>query len=94
MLQKRQLRVQFAPSIMNVAVCLRKHSPRLGQLASLQTVQVGDEVEIFGPENSIDKLAEIGGTIPYELSCAVSKRVPRVYRRSGEVVGRELLLRF
>ena len=27
-------------------------------------------------------------------SCAVSKRVPRVYRRSGEVVGRELLLRF
>ena len=45
-------------------------------------------------ENSIDKLAEIGGTIPYELSCAVSKRVPRVYRRSGEVVGRELLLRF
>lgn len=50
-------------------------------------MQVGDEVEIFGPENSIDKLAEIGGTIPYELSCAVSKRVPRVYRRSGEVVG-------
>ena len=63
-------------------------------LTDLPEVQVGDEVEIFGPENSIDKLAEIGGTIPYELSCAVSKRVPRVYRRSGEVVGRELLLRF
>lgn len=63
-------------------------------LTDLPEVQVGDEVEIFGPENSIDKLAEIGGTIPYELSCAVSKRVPRVYRRGGEVVGRELLLRF
>ena len=63
-------------------------------LTDLPEVQVGDEVEIFGPENFIDKLAEIGGTIPYELSCAVSKRVPRVYRRSGEVVGRELLLRF
>ena len=45
-------------------------------------------------DKSIKKIAEIGGTIPYELSCAVSKRVPRVYRRSGEVVGRELLLRF
>ena len=57
-------------------------------------VQVGDEVEIFGPENSVDTLAQIAGTIPYELTCAVSKRVPRVYLRGGQVVGRELLLRF
>lgn len=40
---------------------------------------VGSEVEIFGEKASILDLAEAAGTIPYELLCAVSKRVPRVY---------------
>ena len=57
-------------------------------------VQVGDEVEVFGKNNSVDDLAVIAGTIPYELVCAVSKRVPRVYLRGGKEVDRELLLRF
>ena len=57
-------------------------------------VQVGDELEIFGANNSVNDFAALAGTIPYELICAVSKRVPRVYLRGGEVVDRELLLRF
>lgn len=57
-------------------------------------VQVGDELEIFGANNSVNALAEIAGTIPYELVCAVSKRVPRVYLQAGKVVDKELLLRF
>ena len=57
-------------------------------------VQVGDEVEIFGKNNSVGDLASIAGTIPYELICAVSKRVPRVYLQNGKEVDRELLLRF
>ncbi len=36
-------------------------------------------VEIFGPHISVETQAELAGTIPYELLCAVSKRVPRVY---------------
>ncbi len=42
-------------------------------------VHVGSEVEIFGEKNDLNKLAEIAGTIPYELLCSVYKRVPRVY---------------
>lgn len=57
-------------------------------------VQVGDEVEIFGRNSSVNDMAALAGTIPYELVCAVSKRVPRVYRQGGKVVDRELLLRF
>ena len=53
-------------------------------------IQVGSEVEIFGCHNSVDELAKIAGTIPYELTCAVSKRVPRVYYRGGEQVATEL----
>ncbi|SEF75235.1 alanine racemase [Lachnospira multipara] len=56
-------------------------------------VDVGSEVEIFGENNSLDELAALAGTIPYELTCAVSKRVPRQYIRNGEVVEKELLLR-
>jgi len=42
-------------------------------------VKPGDEVEIFGPHMSIDDVAEAAGTIHYEITCAVSPRVPRVY---------------
>ena len=48
----------------------------------------------FGKRNSVEELARLAGTIPYELTCAVSKRVPRIYFRNGKEVERELLLRF
>lgn len=51
-------------------------------------------MEIFGPDNSVNDMAEQAGTIPYELTCAVSKRVPRIYLRQGQEIARELLLRF
>ncbi len=63
-------------------------------ITDMPTVDVGSEVEIFGENNSVDDLAEKAGTIPYELTCAVSKRVPRVYYRNGEEIERELMLRF
>jgi len=56
-------------------------------------VDVGSEVEIFGEHNPIEDMADCAGTIPYELTCAVSKRVPRVYLSEGKVVFKELLLR-
>ena len=43
-------------------------------------VAVGSEVEIFGPRSSLETLAQAAQTIPYELLCAVSRRVPRVYK--------------
>lgn len=56
-------------------------------------VDVGDEIEVFGEANPVEDMAAMAGTIPYELVCAVSKRVPRVYLENGEVVSKELLLR-
>ena len=49
-------------------------------LTELPQVDVGSEVELFGPMNSIYKLSDAAQTIPYELLCSVSKRVPRVYK--------------
>lgn len=59
-------------------------------VTDIENVNIGDEVTVFsgGTENAptVDELAKMAGTISYEIICAVSKRVPRVYLRSGEVV--------
>ena len=61
-------------------------------LSGLTDVHVGDAVELFGKSQRVDQLAERLGTIPYELTCAVSKRVPRLYLEQGEVKERSLRL--
>lgn len=46
---------------------------------------VGDRVSFFGyTPKSLSALAEHAGTIPYELLCAISPRVPRIYHTSKE----------
>ena len=42
-------------------------------------VEPGDEVEMFGEHLPIENLADMAGTIQYELLCAVSPRVHRAY---------------
>lgn len=61
-------------------------------LTDLPGVKTGDEVEVFGPNNSIEKMAKVAGTITYELTCDVAKRVPRVYIENGKVIDRHLQL--
>jgi len=52
-------------------------------ITDIDDVQVEDEVVLFGKQGncgiSVDELAEIAGTINYEIICGISKRVPRVY---------------
>lgn len=61
-------------------------------LTKLPEVKVGDTVEIFGQTQSVDSLAALLDTIPYELTCAVSKRVPRLYMEQGKEIERSLRL--
>lgn len=61
-------------------------------LTDLPEVEVGDEVELFGRNQTADAVAAMLNTIPYELTCAVSKRVPRVYLEQGKEVERSLRL--
>ncbi len=53
-------------------------------------VEVGDEVVLLGQQGdaqiSADELAKQLGTIPYEITCMVSHRVPRVYIRDGQII--------
>ena len=53
--------------------------------------QVGDIVTIFGrdgaEEITADDVADLIGTIGYEVTCLVTPRVPRVYLEDDQVVG-------
>lgn len=59
-------------------------------VTGIEDVKVGDEVVLFGQQGdgfiSIDEIAEKLGTINYEVVCMISRRVPRVYVKNGEVV--------
>ncbi len=59
-------------------------------ISEVPQAKVGDTVTIFGSgnagENTCYDLAEQARTIPYEILCAVSKRVPRLYYRDGHTV--------
>lgn len=57
-------------------------------VTDLPDVKVGDDVTLWGRDRSgqtlyAEEVAERAGTIPYELLCGVSKRVPRVYLHPG-----------
>ena len=48
---------------------------------------VGDEVTLFGDKpQRLYSLAELANTIPYEILCAVSARVVRIYKEDGNVL--------
>ena len=53
-------------------------------------VKAGDAVTVIGKEGdkavTADEVAAKSGTINYEITCDISKRVPRVYVRDGKVV--------
>ena len=48
-------------------------------------VHVGDEVIVMGSDGtntvSADYIAEMTGTINYEITCALGQRLPKVYVR-------------
>ena len=46
------------------------------------TVRVGDPVEIFGDQASLEDLASATGTIPYEILCRIPQRVRRRHLRT------------
>ncbi len=76
-----------------------KRAPQVGRVCmdmcmldvtDVPEAKVGDVVTIFGRDGDefipMDDLANQAGTITYEIACDISKRVPRIYLKGGEVV--------
>ncbi len=49
-------------------------------VTDLPGVACGDPAELWGPALPVEEIARRAGTIPYELTCRVTARVPRVVR--------------
>jgi len=64
----------------------------MADVTDVAEVRVGDTVTILGRDGEqeirCEEMAELAGTIPYEITCCISKRVPRIYTRHGREVGR------
>ncbi len=62
----------------------------MADVTDVPDVSVGDTVTVFGrdgnDEITVGDLARQLGTISYELLCNISKRMPRLYLRGGEIV--------
>ncbi len=64
-----------------------------------EDVSVGDEAVLMGSQRWEDRydlitseeLAELAGTITYEVTCLIGKRVPRVFIRKGWKIGVEAM---
>ncbi|MDW8800095.1 alanine racemase [Clostridium sp. A1-XYC3] len=76
---------KFAPVVGNICM-----DQCMIDITDIEGVNVGDEVILLGTDGNIkfdaDDIAPMLGTINYEVICMVSKRVPRVYIKEGQVV--------
>jgi alanine racemase len=89
-----------------VALIGGRRVPVIGRVCMDQTmldvtdampVKPGDEVVLYGRQGdeavTVDEVAALLGTISYEITCMLDRRIPRIYTRSGKVVQvRNLLL--
>ena len=56
-------------------------------VTNVNTINTGDEVIVFGADGiTADNLAELIGTINYEIICMISRRIPRIYLKNGKAV--------
>jgi alanine racemase len=72
------VRGEYAPVVGRVSMDLTTVD-----VGNIPGVAVGDEVTLIGSNNgkTVDavELARLGETVPYEILCGISQRVPRVY---------------
>lgn len=54
-------------------------------VTSIESVKQGDEVILFGKELPVEELADMCGTINYEIICGISPRVPRIIIKSNAI---------
>jgi len=77
---------QYAPVV--GSICMDQCMADVTDIAG--DIGVGDEVVLIGRQGgneiTVDEIAGLIGTIPYEIVCIIGKRIPRVYFKNGKVV--------
>ncbi|QAY68461.1 alanine racemase [Paenibacillus protaetiae] len=72
------------------AICMDQCMVALDKAGGDDPVRNGEEVVLIGRQGdsviTADDIADQLGTINYEVTCMISARVPRVYRKNGQIV--------
>ncbi len=62
-------------------------------ITGVDDIREGSVVTVFGEDGentiSVDELARRIETINYEMVCLIGKRVPRIYVKNGEIIGKK-----
>ncbi|MGL4991942.1 MAG: alanine racemase [Sarcina sp.] len=78
------IRGQLAPVV--GSICMDQC---MVDVTDIKGVKLGDEVILIGEENGVkfnaDDIAQLIGTINYEIICMLKNRVPRIYLKNGEI---------
>ncbi len=60
-------------------------------VTKVMPVHVGDEVVLYGKQGNeeiaVEEIADLLGTINYEVTCMLDRRIPRVYKENDKIVG-------
>jgi alanine racemase len=79
------LRSRRAPIVGNVCMDLT-----MIDVTDIPAVAIGDVVTLMGSDDggtiTANEVADWARTIPYEITCRVSPRVPRVFKRAGHII--------
>jgi alanine racemase len=54
-------------------------------VTDVSDVALEDQVTFIGPKTSCWDWAKLLNTIPYEITCLIGARVPRVYYKGGQI---------
>ena len=57
-------------------------------VSNIPTAIIDSEVLVYGGKGrvSVDQIARINNTINYEIVCAIGERVPRIYKKDGNII--------
>lgn len=62
-------------------------------VTDIPAAKTGLEVTLLGADGAdcirVDDLSALCGRFPYEFTCDIGKRVPRVFLKNGEIIGRK-----
>ena len=65
----------------------------MADVTDIEGVEDGDEATLIGEscgeKITADEIARLAGTINYEITCGISKRVPRIFFKEGKFCGCE-----
>ncbi len=79
------IRGEYAPIVGRI--CMDQF---MVDVTHIENVSEGDEAVLIGQQGdnriTVEEIAELDGTINYEIVCQLGKRIPRVYYKKGIVV--------